>query len=202
MRCACEGAREDQRLHFRSRGVVIYENACGLSSYVCELFHYAREPQLHVSLPPRARQQRDGARLDDDDAQRHGGERRLSDDAPAPDASVLLPSWSFSLFATDGSRSRRVVGCPWSELRGYHRPSNGRFEAHLQTCVMQYKDYLPRTSTVETKKPRCGLPPEAPFFAPLTLFSLRGPVGSFLAAFLEELQVYLLEPCGNMQYFC
>jgi hypothetical protein len=43
-------------------------------------------------LPPRARQQRDGARLDGDDARRHGGERRLSDDAPAPDASVLVPS--------------------------------------------------------------------------------------------------------------
>ena len=63
---------------------VIYENACGQSSYVCELVHYAREPQLHVSLPPRARQQHDGAQLDGDDARRHGGERRLSDDAPGP----------------------------------------------------------------------------------------------------------------------
>jgi hypothetical protein len=52
---------------------------------------------LHVALPPRARQQRDGAQLDGDDAQRHGGERRPSYDAPAPDASVLVPSWSFSL---------------------------------------------------------------------------------------------------------
>ena len=50
-----------------------------------------------MSLPPRARQQRDGAQLDGDDARRHGGERRLSDDVPAPDASVLVPSWSFSL---------------------------------------------------------------------------------------------------------
>ena len=52
---------------------------------------------MHVSLPPRPRQQRDGAQLDGDDARRHGGERRLSDDVPAPDASVLVPSWSFSL---------------------------------------------------------------------------------------------------------
>lgn len=28
----------------------------GQSSYVCELFHYARELQLHVALPLRARQ--------------------------------------------------------------------------------------------------------------------------------------------------
>jgi hypothetical protein len=72
--------------------VVIYENVYGQSSYVCELVHYAREPQLHVALPPCARQQRDGAQLDGDDAQRHGGALRLSDDAPAPDASVLVPS--------------------------------------------------------------------------------------------------------------
>lgn len=77
--------------------VIIYENACGQSSYVCELVHYAHEPRLHVALPPRARRQHDGAQLDGDDARRHGGERRLSDDAPAPDASVLVPSWSFSL---------------------------------------------------------------------------------------------------------
>ena len=76
---------------------IIYENACGQSSYVCALVHYARELQLHVALPPRARQQRDGAPLDGDDARRHDGERRPSDDAPAPDASVLVPSWSFSL---------------------------------------------------------------------------------------------------------
>jgi hypothetical protein len=93
MRCPCEGAREDQCSHFHSPGVVIYENACGQSSYVCELVHYAREPQLHVALPLRARQQRDGAQLDGDDARRHGGERRLSDDAPAPDASVLVVFW-------------------------------------------------------------------------------------------------------------
>jgi hypothetical protein len=78
--------------------VVIYEYVCGQSSYVCELVHYAREPQLHVALPPRARQQRDGAQLDGDDARRHGGERRLSDDAPAPDASVLVPSEVLPLF--------------------------------------------------------------------------------------------------------
>ena len=81
--------------------VVIYENVCGQSPYVCELVHYAREPQLHVALPPRARQQRDGAQLDGDDARRHGGERQLSDDAPAPDASVLVPSWSSSLLVTE-----------------------------------------------------------------------------------------------------
>jgi hypothetical protein len=77
--------------------LLISANECAQSSYVCELVHYAREPQLHVALPPRARQQRDGARLDGDDARRHGGERRLSDDARAPDASVLVPSWRFSL---------------------------------------------------------------------------------------------------------
>jgi hypothetical protein len=81
--------------------VVIYENACEQSSYVCELVHYAREPQLRVVLPPRARQQRDGAQLDGDDARRHGGERQLSGDAPAPDASVLVPSWSSSLLVTE-----------------------------------------------------------------------------------------------------
>ena len=59
---------------------------------------------MHVSLPPRARQQRDGAQLDGDDARRHGGERRLSDDAPGPDASVLLPSWSFSLLWQNESK--------------------------------------------------------------------------------------------------
>ena len=47
---------------------------------------------MRVALPLPARQQRDGAQLDDDDARRHGGERRLSDDAPVPDASVLVPS--------------------------------------------------------------------------------------------------------------
>jgi hypothetical protein len=78
---------------------------CGQSSYVCELVHYAREPQLHVALPPRARQQRDGAQLDGDDARRHGGERRLSDDAPAPDASVLVPSLEFLPFVTERTKS-------------------------------------------------------------------------------------------------
>ena len=99
MRRARAARREiNEYTHKRKCGrVIIYENACGQSSYVCELVHYAREPQLHVALPPRARQRRDGAQLDGDDARRHGGERRLSDDAPAPDASVLVPSWSFSL---------------------------------------------------------------------------------------------------------
>jgi hypothetical protein len=31
----------------------------------------------------------------------------------------------------------------------YHRPSNGGFKAPVQMCVMQYKDYLPRTGPVE-----------------------------------------------------
>jgi hypothetical protein len=89
--------RSEALTSWQSGQVIIYENACGQSSYVCALVHYAREPQLHAALPRRARQQRDGAPLDGDDARRHGGERRLSDDAPAPDASVLVPSWSFSL---------------------------------------------------------------------------------------------------------
>ena len=76
----------------RCSRAVTYENACGQSPCVCELVHYAREPQLHVALPPRARQRRDGAQLDGGDAQRHDGGRRPDDDAPAPDASVLVPS--------------------------------------------------------------------------------------------------------------
>ena len=63
---------------------------------------------MHVSLPPRARQPRDGAQLDGDDARRHGGERRLSDDAPAPDALVLLPSWSFSLCDRENKIKSRI----------------------------------------------------------------------------------------------
>jgi hypothetical protein len=72
--------------------VVICENACVQSSYVCALVHYVREPQLHVALRPRAPQSRDDAQLDDDDERRRDDERRLSDDAPAPDASVISPS--------------------------------------------------------------------------------------------------------------
>lgn len=94
------GTLRRNRSHNLSR-VVICENARVQSSYVDELIHCARGPQLHVALPPRARQQRDGARLDGDDARRHGGERPPSDDAPAPDASVLVPSWSFSHFLDD-----------------------------------------------------------------------------------------------------
>jgi hypothetical protein len=62
------------------------------SSYVCELVHYVREPQLHVALRPRAPPSRDDAQLDDDDERRRDDERRLSDDAPAPDALVISPS--------------------------------------------------------------------------------------------------------------
>jgi hypothetical protein len=51
------------------------------------LLHYVRAPQLHDALRPRASPSRDDAQLDDDD-----DERRLSDDAPAPDASVISPS--------------------------------------------------------------------------------------------------------------
>ena len=64
---------------------------------------------MHVALPPRARQQRDGAQLDGDDARRHGGERQLSDDVPAPDASVLVPSWSFSLFCDRTNRIKSRI---------------------------------------------------------------------------------------------
>jgi hypothetical protein len=41
---------------------------------------------LHDALRPRAPPSRDDAQLDDDD-----DERRLSDDAPASDASVISP---------------------------------------------------------------------------------------------------------------
>ena len=62
------------------------------SSYVCELAHYVREPQLHDALRPRAPPSRDDAQLDDDDERRRDDVRRLSDDALAPDASVISPS--------------------------------------------------------------------------------------------------------------
>jgi hypothetical protein len=79
-------------------------------SCACERARCARELQLHVALPLRARQSRDGAQLDGDDARRHGGERRLSDDAPAPDASMLVPSWSLSLcYRTNNISSRTSV---------------------------------------------------------------------------------------------
>ena len=70
------------------------------SSYVCELIHYVREPQLHVALRPRAPPSRDDAQLDDDDERRRDDERRLSDDALAPDALVISPS-EFLLFFGD-----------------------------------------------------------------------------------------------------
>ena len=68
------------------------------SSYVCELVHCVREPQLHDALRPHAPPSRDDAQLDDDDERRRDDERRLSDDAPAPDASVIAPSQSSSRF--------------------------------------------------------------------------------------------------------
>ena len=84
-----------QRVAYRNHDlsrVVICENACAQSSYVCELVHYVREPQLHDALRLRARPSRDDAQLDDDDERRRDDVRRLSDDAPAPDASVISPS--------------------------------------------------------------------------------------------------------------
>jgi hypothetical protein len=85
------GTLRGYRNHALNR-VVICENACVRSSYVCELIHYVREPQLHVALRPRAPPSRDDAQLDDDDERRRDDERRLSDDAPAPDASAISPS--------------------------------------------------------------------------------------------------------------
>jgi hypothetical protein len=104
--------------------VIIFENVCEQSPYVCELVHYAREPRLHVALPPRARQQRDGAQLDDDDARRHGGGQRLSDDAPAPDASVLVPSEVLPFFVI--KRTERYHA---SETRG-SQASSALHSAH------------------------------------------------------------------------
>jgi hypothetical protein len=76
-----------------SRGrVVIYENESGQSWYVYERARYVREPQLRAAWLLRARRPRGDARPDDDDARRRGGERRLRDDAHAPDASVIVPS--------------------------------------------------------------------------------------------------------------
>ena len=72
--------------------VVICENVNVRSSYVCGQVHCVGEPQLHDALRPRARPLRDGAQPDGDDGPRRDDEPRLSDDAPAKDASVLVPS--------------------------------------------------------------------------------------------------------------
>jgi hypothetical protein len=63
------------RNHDPSR-VVICANACVQSSYVCELVHYVREPQLHDALRPRAPPSRDDAQLDDDDDERRRDDER------------------------------------------------------------------------------------------------------------------------------
>jgi hypothetical protein len=64
-----------------ARSVVIYGNESGQFWCVYERARYVREPQLRVAWLLRARQLRDGARPDGDDARRRGGERRLSGDA-------------------------------------------------------------------------------------------------------------------------
>ena len=117
---------------------IIYENACGPSLCVCELVHCAHEPQLHVSSPPHARQQRDGAQLDGDDARRHGGEQQLSDDAPGTDASVLLPSWSFSLYLGGLGFVRNLDFAPFIEVACWNQT------AELALCSMM-AGYWPPT---------------------------------------------------------
>ena len=77
---------------------VICENVNVRSSYACGQSHCVGAPQLHVALPRRARQRRDGAQPDGGDAQRRDDEPRLSDDAPGPGASVLVPSYGSSFF--------------------------------------------------------------------------------------------------------
>jgi hypothetical protein len=77
---------------------VICENVNVRSSYACGQSHCVGAPQLHVALPRRARQRRDGAQLDGGDVQRRDDEPRLSDDAPGPGASVLVPSYGSSFF--------------------------------------------------------------------------------------------------------
>jgi hypothetical protein len=72
--------------------VVIYENVNVRSSYVYGQVHCVGAPQLHDALRPHALPSRDDAQLDGDDGPRRGDEPRLSDDAPAKDASVLVPS--------------------------------------------------------------------------------------------------------------
>ena len=72
--------------------VVIYENECRPSWYVCEQVRYVLEPQLRAAWLLPARRARGDARPDDDDAPRRGGERPLDDDAHAQDASVTGPS--------------------------------------------------------------------------------------------------------------
>jgi len=90
---------------------MICENACVQSSYVCQLVHCVREPQLHDALRRRARPSRDDAQLDDDDERRRDDERQLSDDAPAPDASVISPSEVLPLLNVLGQRSSMAAMC-------------------------------------------------------------------------------------------
>jgi hypothetical protein len=82
----------------RPATAVTCENVNVPSSYACGQSHCAGAPQLHVALPRRARQRRDGAQLDDGDVQRRDDEPRLSDDAPGPGALVLVPSYGSSVF--------------------------------------------------------------------------------------------------------
>jgi len=72
--------------------VVICENVNVRSSYVCGQVHCVGAPQLHDALRPHARPSRDGAQPDGDDEPRRDDEPRPNDDAPAKDASVLVPS--------------------------------------------------------------------------------------------------------------
>jgi hypothetical protein len=86
------------------------------SSYVCELVHDVREPQLHDALRPRARPSRDDAQLDDDDDERRRDDvRRLSDDAPAPDASVISPSEVLPFFGDQTTRTYHASAFPRSK---------------------------------------------------------------------------------------
>jgi hypothetical protein len=78
--------------------VITCENVNVRSSCVYGQVHCAGGPQLHDAARPRAHPSRDDAQPDGDDGRRRDGEPRLSDDAPARDASVLVPSQRSSIF--------------------------------------------------------------------------------------------------------
>jgi hypothetical protein len=64
---------------------------CGRRMFVGKFTVLVRG-SLHDALRPRARPSRDGAQPDGDEGPRRDDEPRLSDDAPAKDASVPVPS--------------------------------------------------------------------------------------------------------------
>ncbi|MGA7326744.1 MAG: hypothetical protein WBX25_20190, partial [Rhodomicrobium sp.] len=65
---------------------------------------------------------------------RHGGEQRLSDDAPGPDASVLLPYCGFSLYLGGLGLTRNLVfALVKSRLPGSNSRVGARFHGGLMS---------------------------------------------------------------------